>query len=192
MTYSPLSLSPILLAGAVFLPGMALAGGIGGSLATVTDLTGVVLVSSGERFSTAKIGFELSTGSRILTMENANATIDYDDGCQLRLDANTMVTLRKADECSLSTVESEALGRQYASIGGVQDAGAGATGGVISSSESAAVGTTAAGVASSAGLSGGVTMGALAVGGVAAVGGGYAAFTKGGGGGGDALSPGTF
>lgn len=90
---------------------------VGVGLATVSDVEGVVLVSEGGRFSTVAAGSGLVRGSRLLTMEDASATVTYGDGCRLEVSANTMVVFRSTDECRNNSVDSKATGRQYASLG---------------------------------------------------------------------------
>lgn len=111
--------------------------GVDAGLATISAVDGVVLISDGDRFSTAVVGGGVVKGSRLLTMESAAATITYGDGCRLNVSPNTVVVFRKADECSTNSVDSEIAGRQYASLGS-------ATGGVSASAGSVA--TTAAAV----------------------------------------------
>jgi hypothetical protein len=152
-----LSIIPLFMV--ILSSGVTQAGAIGGSLATIKSVSGVVLVADGERFSTAMVGGDLTAGSRILTMENAKAALVYDDGCQLELGSNTMVAIHRADECTLKTVDSRAAGHQYAALG---------------DSKAGAVVLPATGVESGAVVGGGVTATTWAVGagtlGVAGVG----------------------
>ena len=126
----------VLLA-AVAITSSAQAEGVRIGLATVSGVDGVVLVSEGGRFSTVAAGSGLVRGSRLLTMEDASATVTYGDGCQLDIAANTMVVFRKANECSNDSVKSEATGRQYASIGGAPVGVAAASAGSVTTTTAA-------------------------------------------------------
>lgn len=117
MRHTTRSVHPALLASALLVPAVAPAGGLGGSLATVTDVSGVVLIGGGDKFNSATVGAKMSAGTRIMTMEGAKATLSYDDGCKLQLGGNTMVAVRQADECTQNTVESEVVEGRYAALG---------------------------------------------------------------------------
>lgn len=109
--------SSLLAIAALLASSLGHAGGIRAGLAMVSQVDGVVLVSEEGRFSTASVGGGLLKGSRLLTMENGAAVVTYGDGCRLEVPANTMVVFRNPGECTNNTVDSEAAGRQYASLG---------------------------------------------------------------------------
>lgn len=113
------------------------AGDVRLGLATVSGVEGVVLVSEGGRFSTISAGSGLVRGSRLLTMEDASATVTYGDGCELKIAANTMVVFRDANECSNDSVDSAAAGRQYASIGALPAGVAAASAGSVATTTAA-------------------------------------------------------
>lgn len=127
----------ILGAGMIGVVSSAQAEGIRAGLATVDDVQGVVLVSEGGRFSTISEGSGVAQGSRLLTMEDASAVVTYGDGCRLDIAANTMVVFRKPDECSTGNVESEATGRQYASLGAPAAGAAAASAGSVATTTAA-------------------------------------------------------
>ena len=113
------------------------ADGIRAGLATVSQVDGVVLVSEGGRFSTASVGGGVLAGGRLLTMENAAAAVTYGDGCRLEVPANTMVVFRSPSECTNNTVDSEAAGRQYASLGAPTAGAAVASSGAVATTTAA-------------------------------------------------------
>ena len=137
----------VVLAVAIAAPTASMAGAIGGSLATVADVTGVVLVATDDQFSTATVGSKLTTGSRVLTMENGSAVLAYADGCRLQIGENTMVAVRSGDECALKTVDSRVVGSQYAALGDAKapSPSPSPSGGIISSTIALAGGGIVAG-----------------------------------------------
>lgn len=127
----------ILAAGLVGMASSVQAAGVRIGLATVDSVQGVVLVSEGGRFSTVSAGSGVVQGSRLLTMEDASAVVTYGDGCRLDVAANTMVVFRNPDECRNDNVDSEATGRQYASLGAPAAGAAAASAGSVATSTAA-------------------------------------------------------
>jgi len=142
-------------------------------LATVSQVDGVVLVSDGGRFSTAAAGSTLVKGSRLLTMEEAAATVTYGDGCRVEVSPNTMVVFRDANECSNDTIDSEVAGRQYASLGAPASAAAASAGAVATStaaiSNTGALGVSRRGAAGEPGFMGVPAAGVVAAAGLVGV-----------------------
>lgn len=163
MKYSKWLICPALAAGALLVPAVSAAGGMGGSLATVSDVNGVVLIGGGERYTTAALGAKLSAGTRIMTMEGGKATLSYDDGCKLQLGPNTMVSVRQADECTQNTVESEVVPERYAALG-ESKAVAGASGAAPYEATFAPAGASAAAGGLAAIPTAGLVVGVAAVG----------------------------
>jgi hypothetical protein len=80
--------------------------------ATLAEVDGSVLVNRGEEFVTGLDGDVLVKGDRVMAMGSASALLKYDDGCDVRVEPETVVTLSDGSPCAgwLLTVESVAPG----------------------------------------------------------------------------------
>lgn len=68
--------------------------------ATLTEVTGQVSVNQGEEFAPAANGIRLMRGDRVMAQIDSTAIIKYDDDCEFRVEANTILTLRGESPCA--------------------------------------------------------------------------------------------
>ncbi|MFA5685266.1 MAG: hypothetical protein WCY72_07175 [Lysobacteraceae bacterium] len=68
--------------------------------AIVTEIVGSVLVNQGEQFVPALDGMELKEGDRVMAMSESGALIKYEDGCDVRVEPDTVVTLDEGSPCA--------------------------------------------------------------------------------------------
>lgn len=82
------------------------------SAATLVDIEGNVLVNRGEQFVQGGDGDVLASGDRVMAMEASSALLRYDDGCDVKVEPETVVTLSEGSPCAgwLLAVESVAPG----------------------------------------------------------------------------------
>ena len=97
------------------------------TVAKLADLQGNVLVSQGDAMVAASNNQRLPVGTRVVTTAGARVTINYDAGCDVRLNDNQRVTVR-VGPCAVLLAEVEALGPAAGAIGGGTAAAAGAAG----------------------------------------------------------------
>jgi len=76
----------------------------------LADVDGSILVNRGEEFVAGGNGEVLMKGSRVMAMEDSSAVLKYDDGCDVKVEPGTVVTLSDGSPCAgwLLTVESVA------------------------------------------------------------------------------------
>ncbi len=102
----------------MFVGALALASGVAAqttapkSSAVLADVDGSVLVNRGEEFVAGSDGDGLANGDRVMAMEGASAMLKYDDGCDVKVEPGTVVTLNEGSPCAgwLLTVEAVAPG----------------------------------------------------------------------------------
>ncbi len=70
------------------------------SSATLSDVNGSVLVNRGEQFVQGTEGDVLASGDRVMAMDNSGALLKYDDGCDVRVEPGTVVTLSEGSPCA--------------------------------------------------------------------------------------------
>lgn len=80
------------------------------SAASLADITGSVLVNRGEQFVAGVDGDVLASGDRVMALAESGALLRYDDGCDVRVEPETVVTLSEGSPCAgwLLAVESVA------------------------------------------------------------------------------------
>jgi len=90
------------------------------SAASLAEVSGSVLVNRGEEFVAGVDGDLLGNGDRVMAMENATALLKYDDGCDVKVESGTVVTLSEGSPCAgwLLAVESVAPGGLAVGAGG--------------------------------------------------------------------------
>lgn len=110
------------------------------TVARLTDLQGNVLVSQGDAMVAGSVNQRLPVGTRVVTTGGAKVTINYDVGCDVRLNENQRSTVRAAP-CAILLAEVETLGPAAGAIGGGTAAGAATAGGTAG-----IMGTTLAGI----------------------------------------------
>jgi hypothetical protein len=85
---------------AIFVSGAAFAQQpIGQTVAKLTELKGTVLVNGGGPSIPGANDLRLAVNARISTGPGAKVTINYDKGCDVRLDENQRFTVREGGEC---------------------------------------------------------------------------------------------
>ncbi len=89
----------------------------------LSDVQGLVTVSSGNQLINATQGAALVVGNRIITTSSGGATLDFDNGCNITLKANESITVRDTTDCkallaSVSPVGGAAPGTAVAAGGG--------------------------------------------------------------------------
>lgn len=90
--------------------GLAQASETGDTVATVTTIEGVALVSQGANYVTAETGMALREGDRLMAMEGGSIQLTYLDGCKLTVDDNQVMRLGAADSCSTQTLSQSQVG----------------------------------------------------------------------------------
>ncbi len=68
--------------------------------ATLSDVSGSVLVDSGKGFQKVSTSSEVAPGSRVLVSKGGKAVLAYAAGCTKSLSSNTITTVAGADACS--------------------------------------------------------------------------------------------
>ena len=68
--------------------------------AALAELQGTVLVNQGEGMVRAQPGMPLGIDDRVLTLNESGVLVVYEDGCTIRLEENSLLTLMSADECT--------------------------------------------------------------------------------------------
>lgn len=100
-----------------------------GSIASISQPEGMVLVNQGKYYLAARPGQKLNVGDRIMTMDGARALVVFNDGCTQQLNPNNKLVLKSVADCSLKTAKIESVGPHYAALGDLPPVG-GAGGGV--------------------------------------------------------------
>ncbi|MCX5480759.1 hypothetical protein OSH08_17300 [Kaistia geumhonensis] len=120
------------------------------SAATLSDVSGSVLVDSGKGFRKVSAASDVAVGSRVMVTRGGKAVLAYADGCKKTLAANSITTVVKSDACKQTTQVAAQSGGDT-----VFRSGFGVVGGV-SSGRSGRLNLTTV-------LTGGVIVGAIAV-----------------------------
>ena len=74
------------------------------TVAKLTNVQGSVLVSGETGMSTGTNGLVLAPGVRVITTAGAKATVNYDTGCDVNLDADSSYTVKEREDCALAAV----------------------------------------------------------------------------------------
>lgn len=69
-------------------------------IATLTGLEGRVLVNQGEQFVSALPGQALAAGDRVMINGEGSALVVFSDGCDLRVESDTLVTVPAVSTCT--------------------------------------------------------------------------------------------
>ncbi len=77
------------------------------SIATLSNITGTVLINQGGIYRGARPGHTLAlrVGDRVFTLKGSSADVVYPDTCVLHLTAKATLTLGNPDECALKTAQ---------------------------------------------------------------------------------------
>ncbi|MBK8742069.1 MAG: hypothetical protein IPM02_22310 [Betaproteobacteria bacterium] len=94
------------------------------TVAKLVDLDGAVLVSQGDAMAAGAADQRLRPDTRVVTTAGSKVTINYDRGCNVRLEENQRFTVREFGECAALIASVESIGV----AGGVAAAGTGGTG----------------------------------------------------------------
>jgi hypothetical protein len=101
------------------------------TVAKLIDMEGNVLVSRGDAMVAGSNDQRLPAGTRIVTTAGAKVTINYDVGCDVKLNENQRFTV-SVGPCAALLAQVENLGPAAGAIGGGEGAvaAAGGTGGI--------------------------------------------------------------
>ena len=86
------------------------------SVARLIGVSGNVLVSNDYNIASAGEAFRLKAGMRVLVTLNSAATIEYDNGCRVRLNAGERVEVRGDRACPARAMQPAA----YAPVVGLR------------------------------------------------------------------------
>jgi len=87
------------------------------------NVTGLVLVSTGDASVNAANGASFAVGNRVRALPSAGATLKFDNGCELTINANESVTVNENNQCKLAAFPAPVGSQMAGAVGG---AGAGA------------------------------------------------------------------
>jgi len=73
------------------------------SAATLSDVSGSVLVDSGKGFKKVSAASDVPVGSRVMVTRGGKAMLAYADGCKKTLAANSITTVVKSGACEQSS-----------------------------------------------------------------------------------------
>lgn len=74
-----------------------------GSIASLTEIRGNVLVSRNSSLASATEPIRLTAGTRILTTANGTAVIQYDEGCRVELKEYQRIEIGEVEACTAQT-----------------------------------------------------------------------------------------
>lgn len=77
------------------------------SNAIVVEIQGSVLVNQGQQFEVVPSGTQLKAGDRVMAMSESSALLRYEDGCDVRVEPETVVTLDEGSPCAGFILASE-------------------------------------------------------------------------------------
>ena len=87
------------------------------TIAKLQDVQGNVLVSQGDAMVAASPDQRVSAGTRVVTTAGAKVTINYDAGCDIKLNENQRFTV-SVGPCAALLAQVENLGPAAGAIGG--------------------------------------------------------------------------
>ena len=79
------------------------------AVATASVVKGPVQVNQGEDFRPLKLNQPLNEGDRVMALRSGTATIHYADGCDLRVEPETMVEVPEESPCAGAIVTAHAI-----------------------------------------------------------------------------------
>lgn len=77
----------------------------GGTVATLGDAAGTVMVDHGKGFVTSKAGEKLYENDRVITLEGSSAKVVFADGCAANLKSNNMILVKAEPGCKAAVVD---------------------------------------------------------------------------------------
>ncbi len=98
-------------------------------VATVTAVSGEVMLAQGARIAPAEKGARLKTGDRLMTMNHAEVQIAFPDGCSQRLNSNSVLTIGDSSDCRKGILQPRSFGQAIGDSGGQVAKSAGMTAG---------------------------------------------------------------
>lgn len=91
-------------------------------VATLTQVTGKVMVNKGKGYVAAKSGMSLGDNDRLITLDGSSAAVLYGDGCSSNVKANSVLAVSKALGCKAEALSVQgpniASNLRYAAVGG--------------------------------------------------------------------------
>ncbi len=69
------------------------------NIATLTQVTGKVMVNKGKGFTMAKAGLGLADSDRLITLDDSSASVVFTDGCVNNVKANSVLAISKSAGC---------------------------------------------------------------------------------------------
>ena len=114
---SALRLVSTLALAAIFTAGTASAQQADRTVAKLIDIEGTVLVSEGDAMAAGAKDQRLKVDTRIVTTAGAKVTINYDNGCDVRLEENKRFVVRETGTCAALIAAVESIGAPVAAAG---------------------------------------------------------------------------
>lgn len=102
---------------AFFVAGTAFAQQPDRTVAKLIDIEGTVLVSEGDAMAAGAKDQRLRVDTRVVTTAGAKVTINYDKGCDVRLEENKRFVVRELGECAALIASVESIGAPVAAAG---------------------------------------------------------------------------
>ena len=81
-------------------------------------IEGSVMLNTGEQYADAVVDAATKEGDRVMAMEGARAVIRFDDGCDLEVEAGTIVTVPEKSPCAGAVVSVEKAVSSSGSVAG--------------------------------------------------------------------------
>lgn len=79
------------------------------AVATAAAVNGPVQVNQGEQFLPLRVDQNLKPGDRVMALRKGSALIRFDDGCDLRVEPETMIEVPDRSTCAGAVVEAHAI-----------------------------------------------------------------------------------
>jgi len=89
-----------------------------GTVATLGESEGTVMVDHGKGFVTSKAGEALYENDRVITLEGASAKVVFADGCAANLKSNNMIVVKADPGCKAAVVDATKSTEAAAPAGG--------------------------------------------------------------------------
>ena len=88
------------------------------TVAKLKDIEGTVLVSQGDAMAAGAKDQRLRPDARVVTTAGSKVTINYDKGCDVRLEENQRFVVRELGECAALIASVTGTGVGAAAVGG--------------------------------------------------------------------------
>lgn len=98
------------------------------SVAIIDDISGSVMVNTGEKFVGAIEGQSLKAGDRVMASKTGNAVLVFDKDCRAEVKANTMVIIPERSVCEGGVMTAQTVGGGSTGSSGVGATGSGNAG----------------------------------------------------------------